>query len=1633
MKRVSVSVSNVSLVFPKQSFGLSSLFKKFVSIFQKKNDSEDFLALKGINFEVLEGEVVGIIGRNGAGKSTLLRIMAGIYPPETGAVRVRGKISLLASVGVGFNKELTGRENIYLYGSIIGLTRELINLKMEEIINFSQLEDFIDSPIKTYSSGMRARLGFSVAANLDTDILLIDEVFGVGDTSFRERSKTKIFQMVKEAKRTVIIVTHNSGILTQLCDRVLIIDDGQVVASGLPEDMIESYEKIVADGKGPSRKSNSVNSVIGSASIQRANRMIQRGQFNEAKVLLDANLSKDSTKESARYLLGILSHNQEDSLTACQQWHHLDFSKIDNDSKLRMIGQVAKANGDLDLAYKAAYHSLLMNTDKSWSWQILEACARDIDHQEIIHNLPTELPGVFIKNRKKAVTIAKLCFNLKNFKSAALLCHAINTAQPSDQLIDLEGRSWHRLKNHEEALNCWKQLIENENDVEKNLDRAARSSFNSGLYSQSYKMSLQLHTIRKSENENLILAARSVSRSNNQEEHTELMKILSDSDIKSRNAILNLIKANIELQEWDTCLAMLDDALGLHPDDIDFNVLLGRILLRTGHPKDGLLNLEKAFEMDPKRQDILIFIARCHTRIGNRNDAIDALEKILEINPKNMNALPLLANTLSSIEDWEKSLAIWTRIQVIDPHRMDIPFKIANCHIKLDQLDKAEEILRSGMKGDSDNVTGLTLLRQVYWKQSRHEDALEIFKRLLSNEPSRTDLWSNVISLSVRLSNIKESEKYLNNAEKHFSGSINGSLQLSLLFNSLHLEVKTKQYLNEFIDAAKEDSGILLDAANQFYDADRADIAFILAEAVSACDSKSRNAGLIMVRIFNLLHLSGMNEIQLLEQFENNNPVSLTELAVTNLLRNHNVENYQVPALESVAFVVNSIGIGGAERQVLNTIKGFEKHLLPVPQMSLYCTKWTDLDDNESYRKFIDESKVSLHTIVPDSELFADAEFVLTELFGEATINIIPKNARKEIIGLYAQFKKNKPSVVHAFHDRLNVNAGIAAVLAGVPRIVVSTRSVSKHDKEGINHFKRPVWYKVAYKELLKHSNVQMYHVSRAASDSYDSWLDLDDRQKLVLYNSTDYDLMTTSSSNQEFNLEKRGKHIPENAFVVGGIMRFSSEKRPLLFIETACEVIKKHPLAHFIMLGNGPLFDQSKRLARKLEIEANIHFIGRSHQVYLWLQKMDLVLLTSEFEGLPNVLIEAQGFGKPVISTDAGGAKETFIEAETGYLSKRDDAESISKLIVKVMNDSDWMKNAAKKAKANARDKFSIESAASNFVNLYSTIETSDNESKSEHLALIIPEGIENPIFVYADDRNGKAGLLSAAIRRRGRFSLMIRDVKDIPENMKCDVYFFIDHLTYRDRDKIKARGFYQSENINLIPSLNELLVYDDKGAQQLEYGKYMPPAIYTTDIDEARDFLKVTKYPFISKAIEGAHSSNVRLIRNKQQAINELEDIFSDEGRARHDKHNPGLTQQGYVLWQKFMPDNPNDWRIIMLAGKYAMIIHRQNQPDLPFASGSGLRKPENELNEQILNMLDWAKAITEEHNLIVFAGDAILDEEGGFILVETSTTWPTIMHEENIVFTYKDGSWQESDYDGKMIFDLKADLLVENNFKV
>src|SRR5919205_1072193 len=197
------------------------LANSFKSIFRSRK-SETFWALKDINLEIAAGERVGIIGHNGAGKSTLLKIISRITPPTTGEVVLYGRVASLLEVGTGFHPELTGRENIYLNGSILGLKRTEINRKLDEIISFSGVEKFIDTPLKHYSSGMQLRLAFSVAAHLEPEILLIDEVLAVGDMEFQKKCLGKMEEVSKKDGRTILFVSHNMAAVKQLCTKALI-------------------------------------------------------------------------------------------------------------------------------------------------------------------------------------------------------------------------------------------------------------------------------------------------------------------------------------------------------------------------------------------------------------------------------------------------------------------------------------------------------------------------------------------------------------------------------------------------------------------------------------------------------------------------------------------------------------------------------------------------------------------------------------------------------------------------------------------------------------------------------------------------------------------------------------------------------------------------------------------------------------------------------------------------------------------------------------------------------------------------------------------------------------------------------------------------------------------------------------------------------------------------------------------------------------------------------------------------------------------------------------------------------------------------------------------------------------------
>lgn len=215
------------------------------------DEAEDVIwALRDVSFTVGRGEVLGIIGRNGAGKSTLLKILSRITPPTRGRITLNGRVSSLLEVGTGFHPELTGRENVYLNGTILGMTKAEVDRKFDEIVAFSEVEKFIDTPVKRYSSGMRVRLAFAVSAHLESEILMVDEVLAVGDAAFQEKC-LRAMDGVAQGGRTVLFVSHNMQVIQQLCQRVLLIQDGLVAADGPPAMVIERYLENVSTNPVP--------------------------------------------------------------------------------------------------------------------------------------------------------------------------------------------------------------------------------------------------------------------------------------------------------------------------------------------------------------------------------------------------------------------------------------------------------------------------------------------------------------------------------------------------------------------------------------------------------------------------------------------------------------------------------------------------------------------------------------------------------------------------------------------------------------------------------------------------------------------------------------------------------------------------------------------------------------------------------------------------------------------------------------------------------------------------------------------------------------------------------------------------------------------------------------------------------------------------------------------------------------------------------------------------------------------------------------------------------------------------------------------------------------------------------------
>lgn len=244
-KENAITVKNLYITY--RGLRKTSIRSEFFKSKKKKSKVEIYEAIKGVSFEVEEGKILGIIGKNGSGKSTMLRAIAGIFSPDKGSINLHNNTVSLLSIGVGFNKKLSGYENIYLSGMLLGFTEEQIKEKEQEIIDFADIGDFIYKPVKAYSSGMYSKLAFAITAILETDIMLIDEVLSVGDVNFKKKSYNKMKELISDEKRTVLIVSHNIQTLQELCDEVLWLHEGKIKKIGPAAEVLTEYEQFMKE------------------------------------------------------------------------------------------------------------------------------------------------------------------------------------------------------------------------------------------------------------------------------------------------------------------------------------------------------------------------------------------------------------------------------------------------------------------------------------------------------------------------------------------------------------------------------------------------------------------------------------------------------------------------------------------------------------------------------------------------------------------------------------------------------------------------------------------------------------------------------------------------------------------------------------------------------------------------------------------------------------------------------------------------------------------------------------------------------------------------------------------------------------------------------------------------------------------------------------------------------------------------------------------------------------------------------------------------------------------------------------------------------------------------------------------
>ncbi len=760
---------------------------------------------------------------------------------------------------------------------------------------------------------------------------------------------------------------------------------------------------------------------------------------------------------------------------------------------------------------------------------------------------------------------------------------------------------------------------------------------------------------------------------------------------------LEIARLHQQAREWDRAETIYRETLERDPHNREVLSRFAHLLSRDPARLDHALDLWRRIgERDAAAPFAFVQRAYLLERARRSDEAAEEYRAALARAPNDQMALIGLARLLSTRPNPVEAAELFAAVHRLNPARTDALLGLGRA---LERLDRGEDSLAAYEKVlalEPADANALLYRGRLLRRLGATEQAIEQWRQVCARAPQNADAWHELVFMLASAEREPEALAALDGAETALEPSAQSSMRLGLAAAAAQFHDRAVGYFERAIAAEPTEAGHQAQLGEYYFRQGIIDGAFHRLLDSRELKPTDLPVAKRLVETVHILNDLGYDHIALRD-----GPRTVGEILVPEglfTLVRHIAEREiapYVPVARRIVVVSASLAPGGAERQVVNMLRGLAAPAFGL-DMSLFCISLSSRGRRDFFLPMLADTGVEV--VVPDERPIEDYLAAPEAAPYARLIRRFPEDMVVPIAHWLTEFRRRRPQVVHAWQDSTNLSAVVAALLAGVPRVILCARSVRPDNPR--RRLKR--FMQEAYQAVLGHPAVVLSNNSRAGADDYARWLGLDPATVEVVYNGIDFDALEASVDLGAARAARASLGIPPDAPVLGSAFRMSEEKRPSLWVEVAGAVARHNPRAHFIVCGDGPERRDMAELAARLGIGDRLHLPGPQSNIASWYKAMDVVMLTSRHEGLPNVLLEAQCLGVPVVAPDVGGMSETVWQGVTGWTIKDAAAAALAERVLYCLNDAAWSARAREEAPSFVKNRFGMATMLRRTLELY-------------------------------------------------------------------------------------------------------------------------------------------------------------------------------------------------------------------------------------------------------------------------------------------------------------------------------------------